>query len=90
MSRWKEIMEEAERAKWKMIQNSKEGGIEFENLLAKYPYDGMVYFKRGGAYKECGKIEKADADFLQASKLFPLEEWRKRALDEMSGIRKDY
>ena len=58
MSRWGPIMAEAEEAKSIMIRNLEEGEIKFKSLLAEYPTDGMVYFKRGEAYSIMAKSKK--------------------------------
>lgn len=63
MSRWGPIMAEAEEAKSIMIRNLEEGEIKFKSLLAEYPTDGMVYFKRGEAYEYHGEIKKAKSDY---------------------------
>lgn len=88
MSRWGPIMAEAEEAKSIMIRNLEEGEIKFKSLLAEYPTDGMVYFKRGEAYEYHGEIKKAKSDYQQAYKLFPMTEWKNGALEGISRVQK--
>ena len=88
MSRWREIMAEAEEAKSIMIRNLEEGEIKFKSLLAEYPTDGMVYFKRGEAYEYHGEIKKAKSDYQQAHELFPMPEWQNRASEGISKVQK--
>ncbi len=88
MSRWREIMTKAEEAKSIMIKNPEEGKIKFESLLAEYPTDGMVYFKRGEAYEYHDELQKAKSDYQQAYKLFPMAEWKNKALEGISRVQK--
>ncbi len=81
-------MAKAEEAKSIMIGDIEEGKIKFESLLAEYPTDGMVYFKRGEAYEYHGAIQKAESDYQQAYKLFPMTEWKNRASERISRVQK--
>ena len=88
MSEWGPIMKDAEEAKSIMIGDIEEGEIKFESLLAEYPTDGMVYFKRGEAYEYHGEIQKAKSDYQKAYKLFPLTKWKNIALEGISRVQK--
>ena len=88
MSEWGPIMKDAEEAKSIMIGDIEEGEIKFESLLAEYPTDGMVYFKRGEAYEYHGEIQKAKSDYQKAYKLFPQTKWKNIALEGISRVQK--
>lgn len=59
---WKLIMESAADARQSLIANRPKGELEFGELLALYPDDGMVYFERGGGYEAIGEATLAKAD----------------------------
>ena len=91
MSRWREIMDQAEASKGQMISNRATGEETFRRLLDLYPADGMLYFKRGEAYEVLREFSNALNDFEKASILFPIEKWKllARAAAERVKTEKD-
>jgi tetratricopeptide (TPR) repeat protein len=79
MSKWRDLMAQAEAAKAAMLRNRSVGEREFGSLLAKYPRDGMVFFKRGEAFEALGEMKLAETDYRKAEELFPKAEWKTRA-----------
>jgi tetratricopeptide (TPR) repeat protein len=86
MSRWRELMAEANAAKHTALNDRAAGEAEFQRLLVAYPNDGMIYFKRGEAYEELGARDLAIADYRRAEWLFPLEEWKARARQALARV----
>lgn len=72
-------MEEADEAKRLLIQDLPRGEQAFEELLKKYPYDGMVYFKRAEGWEFLEQWDLALGDYKRAASRFPMETWRARA-----------
>lgn len=73
----KKIFSQAQEAKKTMLDNLSEGELQFKDLLSAAPRDGMVYLRRGEAYKEWWQKtnspeykEKMLKDFRQAFKYF--------------------
>ncbi len=69
---WKDIMEEANAAKFTMTSNRSAGEAQFSGLIQRNPNDGMIFFKRGEAYEAIGEPVLALADFRRAMALFPM------------------
>ena len=84
MSQWREMMAEAEAAKKTMLHDRATGEREFDRLLAAYPKDGMIYFKRGEAFEASGERARAAADYRRAEELFPMVSWKTRAHDAVA------
>jgi len=86
MSKWRELMADAEAAKRSMLRDRTAGEREFDRLLAAHPKDGMVYFKRGEAFEALGEPGRAAADYRQAEGLFPVADWKSRARESASRL----
>lgn len=87
MSTWKDIMRLAEVAKAEMVKDRATGKRAFDSLLKQYPNDGMVFFKRGEAYKELGAKEYAAEDFRRAMGLFPMPVWKEKAREAYESVK---
>lgn len=64
----------------KILQIDKEKGkVLFENLINKYPNDGMVAYEQGEGYELLGEYAKAIISYKRSYVLFPLAHWKKIA-----------
>lgn len=79
MSNWREIMTSAQETKEQLIKERALGEKAFDELLKRFPCEGMVYFKRGEAWDFTDQPELALCDYKRAVRLFRMENWRKRA-----------
>lgn len=56
--------------------DQKEGEEKFEELLEKYPDDGMVYYEKAEAYETMGLLNIAKKNYSKAYENFPLPHWK--------------
>ena len=73
------IMAEAEWAKEVFMTEPHAGRRRFDELLDRYPDDGMVCFLLAEALEYRGNMRKADEYFTRARDLFFMREWRNLA-----------
>ncbi len=74
-------MHQAEEAKKRLIEDRLEGERLFDELIRRYPGDGMVYYKRGEAWEKLEEWELGHNDYARAKTLFPMEKWKRIAED---------
>ena len=81
MADFKDIMNQAELTRRKMVVSKAEGLNLFDVLIQEHGEDGMIYFKRAEAYEALGNFKKSLADFRIAKALFPMPKWKQIAQD---------
>ncbi|WP_156011498.1 M48 family metallopeptidase [Treponema sp. C6A8] len=63
--------------------------VYFNDLLKKYPYDGMVHLRLGETYQALKDTENAIKEVKLAKSLLPMPQWKNYAdvvLKELGGI----
>lgn len=89
MSIWREIWKENLRANREMAFGLEKGKLTFENLLAKYQGDGMLYYALAEAYELKGLKKEALAAYQKAEENFPVEHWKLVAKDTIRRLSND-
>ena len=89
MTDFREIMNQAELARRKMVVSKAEGLNLFDALIQERGEDGMIYFKRAEAFEALGNFKKSLADFRIAKALFPMPKWKQIAQDGIDRTEKE-
>jgi tetratricopeptide (TPR) repeat protein len=84
MSEWKEIWDKAIFAKAQFVEGN--NFRYFEELLKRFPSDGMVYYNLGSAYEDRKEYNKAIEAYKKSESLFPMYKWREKARNSIRRI----
>ncbi len=76
MSEWRDIWKKSLIANSQMFFNEEEGLKKFDELIAKYGEDGMIYYAKAEAFELKGNKEKVLENYKKASVLFPVDHWK--------------
>lgn len=63
------------------------GELQFQQLLRRFPNDGMVYLQRAQAFEALGDLEASAADYERAAGLLKYPSWIQRARDGAVRVR---
>lgn len=86
MSEWRDIWKKSLIANSQMFFNEEEGLKKFDELIAKYGEDGMIYYAKAEAFELKGNKEKALENYEKAKKLFSVDHWKAVAEKSYSRV----
>lgn len=86
MTDWRSIAASARRAAELLKRDYPAGEAEFERLLRANPKDGMLLYERGQALAAIGAYERARRDLEEAARRFPIEKYRRMALQALQRL----
>jgi hypothetical protein len=88
LSDWGSIMDEANQAKRRADEmTSRPVRQFFDSLLAKFPDDGMVWYRLAESHQNRKELQEAQEAFANARERFQLKEWRDLARHGEDGIK---
>ena len=85
MPGWRDISLLARNAKTTLIADRQSGEREFDELLKRFPRDGMIHFQWAEAYAAIQEYELAVTHYQKAETYFPKQEYKQQA---MTGARR--
>ncbi|HEY0875538.1 MAG TPA: hypothetical protein VGD94_18820 [Vicinamibacterales bacterium] len=82
-----DVTREANNAARTMRSNRGRGELQFQELLRRFPNDGMVYLQRAQAFEALGDLDSSAADYERAAGLLKYPSWIQRARDGAARVR---
>jgi hypothetical protein len=82
-----DVTREANDAARTMRGDRGRGELQFQQLLRRFPNDGMVYLQRAQAFEALGDFEASAADYDRAAGLLKYPSWIQKARDGASRVR---
>jgi hypothetical protein len=82
-----DVTREANHAARTLRGDRVRGELQFQQLLRRFPNDGMVYLQRAQAFEALGALEESAADYDRAAILLKYPSWIQKARDGASRVR---